>query len=469
MDTNKLTPQPYLCEKEKSLCIAEANVMPCTLHKPCKVNLHYEEVDELSNQLKRGLSALQSAVVPLKLTKDIYHSLPTDSKVLLSSITDKIERMAGHTAIDESKDMLKNNLDTLKTSGLTDVIYSVGGVNTLVNTLSKNERGGTNRGVYSGMRKSLSYHANCQLEVKDGYAELDAHRFTLPKSFYCRDAELHSNLSGHANTQNDYFINPFEYLTAFNLLDDDGYADFVLLKGVFKRVSFIEAYDDELDLETWQNRLPKFCLLTSIIAEYKNVAYLYAVNIQNNEGGQNDSLETFYSEEDTFFPVFAERLRLNSKPLEGFQLNEGLQVILSENTNPDGVSRCFNIINNLNYHSSFTGDHLVYSTLASNSIKDITEYIDSVNTMRRLHFEIIVNPCLEGSRSFKDFFDKLQVRLDNDNVIDLLNTLQYEALETPDYTHNVVQQTVLDKDLKIVYNTTLDGISVGDFQKNYYL
>ena len=469
MDTNNLTTQPYLCESEKSEIMAESNKMPCSLHKPSDINLNYEYSEDSFKTQLDSLKSLQRVVIPLKISKDIYHNLPIDSKVLLSSIADKLEKIGGNTSIESNGEILKNNLDTLKTSGLIDVIQCVGSLNLVINNLSKDtDQCGNNSGSYGAVKKALTYCYGSKMYTNDSY-EINKIKFKLPKSFHCDDKSASESMEDKLVKDMEFFANPFEYLTSFNLYEHEDSNISIRISRNLKNSSYVNCHDDDVGLSTLKEKLPMFCMLSSIIAEYKNVAYLYAVNIQNEDGSHNDSPQTFYTEENTFFNVFKERIRLNSRPLEGFQLNDNLQVILSENTNPDGVSKCFNIINNIVYHTAFTGDHLIYSTLASNTIEDMEVFINSVNAMRQIHYTNIVEPALNDCKSFVEFFNALSKHIHTFKADHIFSDHKFEGLASPNYTNNIVQQTVINKDLHIVHNVTSNGISVGDFQKNYYL
>ena len=469
MDTTNLTPQPYLCEEEKSEIMAESNKMPCSIHKPSEIDLNHQYESDTYKVQINSLKSLQRVVIPLKLTKDIYHSLPIDSKVLLSSIADKLERIAGSTSIESNGEILKNNLDTLKTSGLVDVIQCIGSINHVITSISEqSDHCGNNIGSYGAVKKALTYCYGSKVSQSDSY-EINTIRFKLPESFHCEDSSAFDSMEDKLVKDMEFFVNPFEYLHSFTLYEDEDSNILIKLKNSLKNSSYVNCHDDDVNLSTLKDKLPMFCLLSSIIAEYKNVAYLYAVNIQNEDGSHNDDPQTFYTEENTFFNVFKERLLLNSKPLEGFQLNDSLQVILSENTNPDGISKCFNIINNIEYHTAFTGDHLIYSTLASNTIEDMEVFINSVNAMRQIHYANIVEPALNDCKSFVEFFNALSKHIHTFNADHIFSDHKFEGLASPDYTNNIVQHTVIDKDLHIVHNVTSNGISVGDFQKNYYL
>ena len=81
----------------------------------------------------------------------------------------------------------------------------------------------------------------------------------------------------------------------------------------------------------------------------------------------------------------------------------------------------------------------------------------------------IVEPALNDCKSFVEFFNALSKHIHTFNADHIFSDHKFEGLASPDYTNNIVQHTVIDKDLHIVHNVTSNGISVGDFQKNYYL
>jgi len=221
MDTNNLTTQPYLCESEKSEIMAESNKMPCSLHKPSDINLNYEYSEDSFKTQLDSLKSLQRVVIPLKISKDIYHNLPIDSKVLLSSIADKLEKIGGNTSIESNGEILKNNLDTLKTSGLIDVIQCVGSLNLVINNLSKDtDQCGNNSGSYGAVKKALTYCYGSKMYTNDSY-EINKIKFKLPKSFHCDDKSASESMEDKLVKDMEFFANPFEYLTSFNLYEHE--------------------------------------------------------------------------------------------------------------------------------------------------------------------------------------------------------------------------------------------------------